>query len=182
MNLKRVFLSILAGMAFAVPAFCQRTMEGQSALEAKGTYNFPSFGGGLEYSRCLLGSYWAVGAFYNDHQKVKNNESIGYSHITVEGSWMARLVGTRSRSINLYGGGGAFMGVEMTRSSSISEDSATDEEAIGDQSSHNYLLWGLHARLQAEFFVLKRVALTVNCSLPVNFSSSVSNIHYGVGA
>ena len=101
--------------------------------------------------------------------------SISSLNVVAEGDYLFRLVGTRSRSVSLYGGAGAFIGYEAV------DPLHRIPGTIQTNLSKGYFLYGLQAKLMAEFFVSRTVALTVDGCVPVNFSSPLRRFHFDVG-
>ena len=99
--------------------------------------------------------------------------NLDYMDIAAKGGYSFRLVGTRSRSLSLYAGGGAFIGVEWL-------DPTNKIPAYIDlRMSKVQFLYGLYARAMLEVFLGTHVALTFSGSMPVNFSSKTNMLHYG---
>ena len=157
-------------------ATAQRTMAGQGFLSADGLYDFENFGAIAEYGQYTLGGFWSVGAsghFYDTPTSSKYN--LEYVHCYVFGGYMHRLAGTRRRSVNLYGGGGVFLGAEvLDPMSRLPKDTVL---GIG----RTVFLYGVYAGLSAEFFIVEKLAVTVNAIAPLNFSSGIRMLNYDVG-
>lgn len=88
---------------------------------------------------------------------------------------MHRLAGTRRRSVNLYGGGGVFMGAEvLDPMSRLPKDTVL---GIGKTA----FLYGVYAGLSAEFFIVEKVAVMASALVPLNFSSGIRMLNYDFG-
>jgi len=101
-------------MFFSIPASAQRTISGQSALGLSARYNGTSVGAEAFYEMYTLNGYWQAGLQGNQYRDLlSNGNSLEYMHALAQGGYLFRLVGTRSRSLSLYGGAGVQLGVEI---------------------------------------------------------------------
>lgn len=161
-------------------ASAQRTMRGESLLSAEVHYPFSKpywLGADLTYGEYLLNSYWKAGVSVTEYSHpLEGNISMGYLHATAYGEWLYRLVGTRSRFFNMYGGGGAFLGYEAVDAFSLLP--AEMKEPFGS----GFFLYGVSVSLETEVFFSKRVAFILGGRLPLNFSSQFGWFHCQVGA
>ena len=150
-------------------AMAQRTMKGQHAVGAEATGCIPRLGDlglCLNYSQYLLNAYWQVAAYTgNNHIMTSNGIPMEFIDCTIEGGYMHRLVSTRSRSLSLYAGGGAFIGYEFY--DPRKELPAT----IYTNLPTGNFLYGISPRIEAEFFLTRQMAITLGTSAMVNFSS-----------
>ena len=152
-------------MAAGVNAQAQRTMKGQSVLGAEASYNGMSAGIAADYSQYTLNGFWYVGVCGNDYYGwYAPEKQIRYDHLSAFGGYLLRLAGTRSRSVNLYGGGEAFVGAELT--DPFGE--LPDQFRAGIE--HYRFLYGVASKILAEFFVSSGFAFTIFGSVPINFS------------
>lgn len=164
-------------MAAGVTAQAQRTMKGQSVLGAEAAFNGMSAGVTLDYSQYTLNGFWYVGVCGNDYFGwYAPEKQIRYDHLSAFGGYLLRLAETRSRSVNLYGGGEAFIGAELT--DPFGE--LPDQFRAGIE--HYRFLYGVAPKILAEFFVSSGFAFTIFGSVPTNFSSDNSNFNFNVGA
>ena len=100
-------------MTACINAEAQRTMKGQSVIGAETSFNGISAGATINYSQYTLNGFWYVGISGNDYYALYSDSDIlRYNHICGYGGYLFRLVGTRSRSINLYGGGEIIVGMD----------------------------------------------------------------------
>ena len=160
-----------------VNAHGQRTMKGQSALEIGASYNGMSAGVAVDYSQYSLNGFWYVGVCGNDYYGLyADQKQMRYDHICSYGGFLFRLAGTRSRCVNLYGGGEIFIGLELT------DPFGELPVQLGAGTEHYRFLYGIAPKILSEFFVSSRFAFTVFGSIPINFSSGYSNFNYNVGA
>ena len=174
--LRFTLLILVFEVGFMVNASAQRTMAGQGYISADCLYDFENFGAKAEYGQYTLGGFWSVGAsghFYDAPTSSKYN--LEYVHCYVFGGYMHRLVGTRRRSVNLYGGGGVFMGAEvLDPMSRLPKDTVL---GIGRTA----FLYGVYAGLSAEFFIVEKVAVMASALVPLNFSSGIRMLNYDFG-
>lgn len=160
----------------SVSASAQRTMNGQPALRLDAILTDSSFGAEAVFSQYTIGGFWEAGVSAKQYATPTSSAiSISNLGVVAEGDYMFRLVGTRSRSVSLYGGAGAFMGYEAV------DPFQRIPGTIQTNLNKGYFLYGLQAKLMAEFFVSRTVALTIDGCLPVNFSSPFGKFHYDIG-
>ena len=172
-------LVLVVGFLVMMPcaAGAQRTSAGSSFVGLRVGSGFTGFGGGLEYGMYTLSGFWRVDASEMTHRCVlvdaadRELDKEDYMHLVVEGSYMYKIVSTHNRSMSLYGGGGAFLGLELA--------DPFNRKPNGGNSplSRTRFLYGVSVGLEAEFFVVRNFALFVDGRLPVNFSSQVSKVH-----
>ena len=157
-------------------ASAQRTMNGQSSLCPSVHWTGSSFGAEAFYSQYNLGGFWETGLSAKQYRKgTSAGVDIGSLNIAASGNYLFRLVGTRSRSVNLYGGAGAFLGYEAI------DPMHRLPSTIQTNLKNGYFLYGLQAKLVAEFFISKSFAFTLNGCVPINFSSPMGWFHYDIG-
>lgn len=157
-------------LAFSpIGASAQRTMKGQHAIGIEvgaSMLRLGDLGFGLNYSQYLLNAYWQVGTYASDNSiKTINALDMEYVDCYLQGDYMHRLLCTRSRSISLYGGGGAFIGYEFY------DPRRALPANIDIQLPTGNFLYGVNPRIEAEIFIIKRLALTLGGCFPITFSS-----------
>lgn len=179
------FTKVIVAVATALlwcgsEASAQRTMSSQELLTAHYTYPFSGrgdFGLDVSFGKYLLASYWNAGILGNLYsQKVNNENSMQYAHLAAYGEWLYRVIGTRSRSINLYVGGGAFLGYEAY------DPFKKLPSYINTGLGSGAFLYGIHAKAEAEFFIAKKLAVVLSGRFPINFSSPLSNLNVNLMA
>ena len=157
-------------------------MKGQHAVGMEisvGIPNITDIGICLNYSQYLLNAYWQVGVYGGNNMIMTDNgHNLKYLDTTINGVYMHRLVATKSRSISLYAGGGAFIGYEFY-------DPRKDLPAnINTNLPTGSFLYGISPRIEAEFFFTRHLALTLGGCFPVSFSSPLvklrSHLRMGV--
>ena len=163
-------------MAASINAQAQRTMKEQSVIGAKTSFNGMSAGASIDYSQYTLHGFWYVGVSGNDYYALyTSNDCLRYDHICGYGGYLFRLAGTRSRSINLYGGGEVIVGLEL-----IDPFEELPHQFKASMEKYRFI-YGISPRILAEFFVSPRLAFTIFGTLPINFSSAISNVNYNLG-
>ena len=175
-----IVLAFVLSLVASTDAMAQRTMKGQHAIgiDVSGRIpNIADIGLCLNYSQYLLNAYWQVGAYAGNNQiKTDNGLNLEYIDSAICGGYMHRLIATKSRSICLYAGGGAFIGYEFYDPRKRLPEHIDTRLPVGN------FLYGVNAGAEAEFFFIRTVALVVYAELPVNFSSPLSKVRYRVGA
>ena len=111
---KYIWIISLALLFFSLlPASAQRTISGQPSLGLSARYNGSSVGAEAFYSQYTLSGFWEAGLSGDKYMaRLSIGHNLDYMDIAAKGGYSFRLVGTRSRSLSLYAGGGAFIGVE----------------------------------------------------------------------
>lgn len=180
--MKRLFCLILIFTLSSLVLSAQRTMKGQFELSAEGYYTFSSGGCDISFGQYLINSYWDCGISTSNRKKLVNDGyedyRMDFSHLVAYGDFMYRLVGTRNRSVSLYGGGGVFLGYEAYDTFGKLPDTVNLEDVGMDKGS---FLYGIHAKLEMEAFIAPRVALLVFGRIPWNFSSPCRKFCYEIG-
>ena len=169
-------ISVISFMTISHYASAQRTMHGQSSIHAEALFNGRSFGAEVIYGKYTLSGYWDAGITYNDYrEKISTGDCFQYGHFAAKGGYMFRLAATKSRSVNLYGGAGAFMGCELM------DPFARMPFYIETNTNDYRFLYGIYGKILLEVFVSEKTALTIGLALPLNFSSVFDAIHYQSG-
>ena len=151
-------------------------MSGQSSLCLQSSWTGSSFGAEAFFSQYTLSGFWETGLSAKQYKKgTSAGVDISSLNIAASGNYLFRLVGTRSRSVNLYGGAGAFLGYEAI------DPMHRLPSTIQTNLKNGYFLYGLQAKLVAEFFISKSFAFTLNGCVPINFSSPMGWFHYDIG-
>lgn len=172
---KRLILVVTATLC-CLSASAQRTMSGQSSLCLQSSWTGSSFGAEAFFSQYTLGGFWDAGLSAKQYRKgTSAGVDINSLNIAASGNYLFRLVGTRSRGVNLYGGAGAFLGYEAI------DPMHKLPSTIQTNLKNGYFLYGLQAKLVAEFFISKSFAFTLNGCVPINFSSPMGWFHYDIG-
>lgn len=125
--------------------------------------------------------YWNAGVSLVDRQAVSRTGSkFSYAHTVVNGEYMFRIYGTRSRMFSFYGGAGAFLGCEIN--DPFRRLPAGEYITSGDGQARNInFLYGVSLRVEGEVFVAKDIAMILSVRMPVNISSSYRHCLFEVG-
>lgn len=160
-------------------AHAQRTMSKQDMITLYGftpLTGLNNLGGEVCWGRYLLNSFWKVKVDAESScHTLKTGHTMNTCDFTLGGNYLHRLTGTRSRSVNLYLGGGAFVGYEFYDPQKKLPEYIDTGLPIGN------FLYGINATVDGEFFILRTVALVVYAELPINFSSPLSKVRYRAG-
>lgn len=179
-------LSILLCLSGAsVKCFAQRTSDGCVHIglaQQISCYSTPSGGLDINAGMYMLHSYWKAGLSATDYNAIAkgNNldgECFDHSHFIAYGEWMYRLVGTYSRNLNLYLGGGAFLGAN------VYELFRPLPEGTERTFPKSEFIYGLKPAVELEFFFCRKVAFILGANFPFTFSSSLeTDIAHVVGS
>lgn len=173
-------LILCAASSCWMEVWAQRTMRGEYFLSAQalsGTVPPSVTGAEVSFGQYLLSSYWKAGVTASSFSGYTlSRPEAGYAHLAAYGDWMERIAATRNRMLNIYAGGGVFLGYEAYTPQTAPVVSETGEQKEGA------FLYGVHAGLEAEFFVMKRLALVISGKVPVNFTSPHGWLHGSAGA
>lgn len=174
--MKRLLYVVTMTILCCLSASAQRTMNGQSSLCLQAAYTGFSFGAEAFFSRYSPIGFWEAGIGAKQYTSPTSADiGINSLHAMIEGGYLFRIAGTRCHSVNLYGGAGAFLGYEAV------DPKRRLPSSLQTNLKDCYFLYGLHAKLVAEFFISKAVAFTLNGCAPINFSSPLGKIHYDAG-
>ena len=156
-------------------ASAQRTMEGQLFVSAEGhisALNLANAGGGLNMGQYLLNGLWScsINSSFNTIG-IGSGHKLDYVDFYAQGGYMYRIISNRSRSLNFYGGGGAFIGYEVyDPMKRVPSHLATNLPEGGT------FIYGIEPRIEFEAFIARKVAFTLGFSTPINFSSSLTKV------
>lgn len=157
-------------------ASAQRTMHRQSAPSLAITRNDTNIGGEILYNQYTLTGFWNAGIRASDYViGIDSYNSLEAIQLTATTSYMARALSTRSRRLNLYGGGGIFMGYEFIDPFERLPDYFVVE------GSRGCFVYGIHAKTEIEFFITRQIALIGTASVPINFQSQTGWFHWEAG-
>ena len=144
------------------------TMEAASSC-----YRMTDIGTQISWGQYGLTWYWK--AWLNASPwsiTVQTGDRMTYGQITSGADFMYRLFSNRSRSLSLYAGGGAFLGIEgYNMWHKLPPYIETDFPKAR-------FLYGLDASLEFEAYVSRTVALTVSGNAPFTISSLVRPFHF----
>ena len=159
----------------------QRTMKGQYHLAAEAAFAAdPRVPAGAEFSfgAYLLDSY--VIGWINvtpDYVTLPTSHQLEYIPINVGADYMYRVAATRARSVNLYVGGGVYLGWELY------DPFRKVPSYIDTGFGSGTFIYGVAPALDSEFFITRRLALTLGARMPVSISSKteILKLHLKAG-
>lgn len=172
-NMKYILLLAALLAAYTAPCSAQRTMRSQFFIDAEGRWPL-----GAQLS---LGQYTNVGYWngfltadrlyqtlvYSDGQTAAR---LDYYRIAIGAEYMARIAGTRSRSLSLYGGGGGMIGIELVDPFSLLPKDIVIQ-IDGESPAKRAFIFGVRPRILCEWYLSQRFALTAGCVAPIYFGS-----------
>ena len=171
-----IFLILLTSLLYCTTASAQRTMSGQPSLRVSLLYNGLSVSAGAFYEQYTLTGFWQTGVQGNLYKtKLSTGDALDYIHALAQGGYLFRLTGTRSRSLSLYAGGGAQVGIEVL-------DVWRRLPYYLDLGKSRYaFIYGLYGTAVLEWFVSPRWAVILQSGAPVTFGSAVGAFHWNAG-
>ena len=159
----------------------QRTMKGQYHLAAEAAFaadpRVPT-GAEISFGAYLLDSY--VIGWINvtpDYVTLPTSHQLEYIPINVGADYMYRVAATRARSVNLYVGGGVYLGWELY------DPFRKVPSYIDTGFGSGTFIYGVAPALESEFFIARRLALTLGVRMPVSISSKteILKLHLKAG-
>lgn len=123
-------------------------------------------GGELSFGAYLLNAYmegWLN--VTSDSIILQTSHRLGYIPINAGADYMYRIAATRSRGVNLYVGGGVFLGWEFY-------DLLKRVPAYIDTGlPAGTVIYGVAPAIDSEFFITRTVAFTLEARSPISISS-----------
>lgn len=170
--MRLIILSLLL-VALPTQVSAQRTQSGQSSWILSVSYNGTSAGVETFYQQYTIAGFWEAGLMCNDYSTpLSTGQSLRYDQLGALAGYHYRIAATRSRTFNWYAGGGLYAGIEyLDPFNNIPPYVSLGRNCI-------QFLYGLYARSGVEWFMGRKVALTVNCIVEVNFSSMIKHFHW----
>ena len=178
---RSVLIACFVLFASSQAASAQRTMKGQLHIGAQASLSAdPRIPIGGEFS---LGSYLLdshISGWINitpDYISLPTGHQLGYIPINVGADYMYRVAATRARSVNLYVGGGVFLGWELY------DPFKRVPSYIDTGFGKGNFIYGVAPALESEFFITRTVALTLVARMPVSISSKteILKLHLKAG-
>ena len=178
---RSVLIACFVLFASSQAASAQRTMKGQLHVGAQASLSadprLPA-GGELSFGSYLLDSY--IAGWINvtpDFISLATGHQLGYIPINVGADYMYRAAATRARSVNLYVGGGVFLGWE------IYDPLRRLPSYIDTGLGQGTFIYGVAPSVASEFFIARTVALTLEARMPVSISSKaeILKLHLKAG-
>ncbi len=179
--LKKTLIIMLA-LGLSMPLMAQRTAYGERMLSATVSWTISSVGGEARFGQYLMNGFWFGELALNNRMEVDapSQEKVHFPHAQLGGGYMFRLYGTRTRAINLYGGAGAFIGMEMLdlwKTLTV----PTRRSFLENGFKEFRFIYGVSPQVEAEFFIFKDIALTINGKMPVTLNSKFDIINWEIG-
>lgn len=191
--MKRTILIAALVFLTAASSFAQRTVIGQSFVGVNagmslkpaivGTAEWPgkAMAFGAEYGRYTRIGYWGVGASFADQVKKLQDYDLNlpYTDISAFGHYMFRIAGSRSRAVNLYGGAGAGLGLQIMDRGNYCGDyefTITQKQYSGGEtktvsktlsSGDMFFLLDIFASAEGEFFFTPKIAFVLRATVGV---------------
>ena len=178
---RSILIACFVLFASSQAASAQRTMKGQLHVGAQASLSadprLPA-GGELSFGSYLLDSY--IAGWINvtpDFISLATGHQLGYIPINVGADYMYRAAATRARSVNLYVGGGVFLGWELY------DPFKRVPSYIDTGFGKGNFIYGVAPALESEFFITRTVALTLGARMPVSISSKteILKLHLKAG-
>ena len=159
----------------------QRTMKGQLHIGAQASMSVDPqipIGGEISFGSYLLDSY--ITGWINvtpDYVTLPTNHLLEYIPINVGADYMYRVAASRARSVNLYVGGGVFLGWELY------DPFKKVPPYIDTGFGKGVFIYGVAPAIDSEFFITRTVALTLEARMPVSISSKteILKLHLKAG-
>jgi hypothetical protein len=156
-------------------------MKGQLHIGAQASLSADPrvpIGGELSFGSYLLDSH--ISGWINvtpDYISLPTGHQLGYIPINVGADYMYRVAATRARSVNLYVGGGVFLGWELY------DPFKRVPSYIDTGFGKGNFIYGVSPALESEFFITRTVALTLGTRMPVSISSKteILKLHLKAG-
>ena len=167
--IRSVLITCIVLFASSQAASAQRTMKGQLHIGAQASLSADPrvpIGGELSFGSYLLDSH--ISGWINvtpDYISLPTGHQLGYIPINVGADYMYRVAATRARSVNLYVGGGVFLGWELY------DPFKRVPSYIDTGFGKGNIIYGVAPALESEFFITRTVALTLGARMPVSISS-----------
>ena len=180
-HIRSVLICCLVLFSSSQLASAQRTMKGQYHIAAEGVAGADSgvhLGGELSFGGYLLDSYmkgWIN--VTSDSIFLPTSHLLSYIPIAIGADYMYRVASTRSRSVNLYVGGGVFLGWEFY------DPRKRIPDYIDTGLPDGTFIYGVTPAIDSEFFITRTVALTLESRMPVSISSKteILKLHLKAG-
>jgi hypothetical protein len=179
--IRPVLIACIALFVSSQAASAQRTMKGQLHIGAQASLSADPrvpIGGELSFGSYLLDSH--ISGWINvtpDYISLPTGHQLRYIPINVGVDYMYRVAATRARSVNLYVGGGVFLGWELY------DPFKRVPSYIDTGFGKGNFIYGVAPALESEFFITRTVALTLAAKMPVSISSKteILKLHLKAG-
>ena len=179
--IRSVLIACIVLFSSSQAVSAQRTMKGQLHIGANASISADPripVGGEISCGSYLLDSY--ITGWINvtpDFITLPTSHQLGYVPINVGADYMYRFAATRARSVNLYVGGGVFLGWELY------DPFRRLPSYIDTGFGNGAFIYGVSASIASEFFITRTVALTLESRMPVSISSKteILKLHLKAG-
>ena len=179
--IRSVLIACIVLISSSQAVSAQRTMKGQLHIGANASISADPripVGGEFSCGSYLLDSY--IAGWINvtpDFITLPTGHQLGYVPINVGADYMYRVAATRARSVNLYVGGGVFLGWELY------DPFRRLPSYIDTGFGNGAFIYGVSASIASEFFITRTVALTLESRMPVSISSKteILKLHLKAG-
>ena len=169
--MKRILL-IAALLLAPIITDAQRTSRGESQIAFSGGTTLSHWGGEVYYGQYLLRGFWfgALGFHNRIEIDAPSGETVFFPRLQLRGGYLFRLLSSYKRSVCLYGGADAFIGMEMLDLYGTLSDSTL--QSFYNSGFHDYqFIYGAAPRLELELFLFPTVALILQGRAPLCFGS-----------
>ena len=179
--IRSVLIACIVLFSSSQAVSAQRTMKGQLHIGAQASLSADPripIGGEFSFGSYLLDSH--IFGWINitpDYISLPTGHQLGYIPINVGADYMYRVAATRARSVNLYVGGGVFLGWELY------DPFKRVPSYIDTGFGKGNFIYGVAPGLESEFFITRTVALTLGARMPVSISSKteILKLHLKAG-
>lgn len=167
---------IAAGMCMSLTASAQRTMDGQSLVDASCIVSMRGYagaGGSIAYGQYGINHYWdAFAGLYPNDIALSTSGRMDYWHAVTGAGYMYRLLSVRSRLVSLYAGGKGFIGLEYY------DPLGKVPDNIITGLPETRFIYGISPSVEIEFFILNKVALVIRTEVPLTVSSMIRTVYF----
>jgi len=163
-------------------AAAQRTANGERLAYGELNWTISSVGVGAGMGLYTVYGYWFGELTFNNRleRDAYSLEEVYYPRLCVAGGYMYRILNDHRRTINFYGGGDAFLGLEfLDLYHSLS--SPVREGLLVNGYKEMPLVYGFSPRAELEWFALPYVAVILNIRFPVSFGSKFPGLGMEIG-
>ena len=129
-----------------------------------------------------MNSYWFAAGNFSNRVEVDGptEERVHFPRVQLAGGMMYRFYGSRSRSINIYGGGDVFVGLEMFDLWRTLSEPTRKSFSVNGFPDYRFI-YGPALRFETEFFVSGNIALCITARVPICINTKFDILGYEVG-
>ena len=180
-SIRSVLIACIVLFSSSWVVSAQRTMKGQNHIAAEAVIaadpRLP-IGAEISFGQYLLDSYVHGWINYSpDYVLLSTSHPLEYIPVTVGADYMHRIAATRSRSVNLYVGGGVFLGWEFY------DPFRRLPSYIDTGLESGAFIYGIAPSIVSEFFFTRTVGFILGARMPVSISSKteILKLHLKAG-